>query len=274
MPELPEIETTKRGIIPFLLNQTIAAVIVRQPKLRLPVPANLDALCAGQRIIDISRRAKYLLIHLSKGYILIHLGMSGHLRIVGKETPLRKHDHVDLLLEQDTILRYNDPRRFGLWLHIDKNPSEHPCLRHLGPEPLTEAFNTEYLYERTRGKSQGIKSFIMDNKIVVGIGNIYAAESLFLAGIHPKSLAGNLSKKQIGKLITHIKSVLNQAINVGGTTLRDFYAVDGKPGYFANKLHVYSRQHDECYTCKSLIQTTVIAGRNSAFCPTCQPLIL
>jgi formamidopyrimidine-DNA glycosylase len=272
MPELPEIETTKRGIAPFLLQQTIANVIVRQPQLRWPITPNLSALCSMKDIVDISRRAKYLIIHLSEGFLLIHLGMSGHLRIVKKYTPIGKHDHVDLCLNDGSLLRYNDPRRFGAWLYLAEEPAQHRLLNHLGPEPLTEAFHSKYLYQRARGKTQCIKSFIMDNKIVVGVGNIYATESLFLAGIHPQTMASMISEEQMSRLTAHIKTILQQAIDVGGTTLRDFYAVDGKPGYFANKLNVYGRQHQLCYTCKTLIQAMTIAGRNSAFCPQCQPL--
>jgi formamidopyrimidine-DNA glycosylase len=271
MPELPEVETTKQGITPLLINQPIVGVTVRQQQLRLPVTPNLSALCSGKLLITISRRAKYLLLHLSEGYLLIHLGMSGHLRIVNSQAPTGKHDHIDLCMENGSILRYNDPRRFGLWLYIEENPLHHRLLRHLGPEPLTAAFNGDYLYLCSRKKTQCIKSFIMNNKIVVGVGNIYAAESLFLAGIHPLNPAGNLSKEQLFYLSYHIKKVLQQAIDVGGTTLRDFYAADGKPGYFSNELKVYGRRKKNCYACNTLIEVVTISGRNSAFCPTCQP---
>lgn len=271
MPELPEVETTKQGITPFLVNQTILCATVRQPKLRLPVTHHLSRLCAGRTLLSISRRAKYLLLHLSEGHVLIHLGMSGHLRIVKSQEPIGKHDHIDLCLTNGAILRYNDPRRFGLWLYIAENPLQHRLLAHLGPEPLTEEFNGDYLYLSARHKTQCIKSFIMNNKIVVGVGNIYAAESLFLAGIHPITAAGALSKEEMLRLSDHIKHVLQQAINVGGTTLRDFYAADGKPGYFSNELKVYGRKNNPCFTCKTSIEAIFIAGRNSAFCPRCQP---
>ena len=271
MPELPEVETTKRGITPFLVGETIFSVKVRHPQLRAPITPNLSDLCAGQLIISISRRAKYLLLHLSTGHILIHLGMSGHLRVVDAQAPLRKHDHVDVCLTTGTILRYNDPRRFGLYLYLAEDPLQHLLFAHLGPEPLTDEFNSEYLFSQAREKKQCIKSFIMNNKIVVGVGNIYAAESLFLAGIHPKISAGQVPYEQIHRLVFHIKQVLLQAINVGGTTLRDFYAADGKPGYFSNALNVYGRQNKPCYSCNTSIEAITIAGRNSAFCPQCQP---
>ena len=271
MPELPEVETTKQGITPFLVNQTILCVTIRQPQLRLPVTPNLNTLCSGKVLLAISRRAKYLLLHLSEGNVLIHLGMSGHLRIVNAQSPVSKHDHIDLCLMNGSILRYNDPRRFGLWLFIQDNPLTHRLLTHLGPEPLTDHFNGDYLHLCAYRKTQCIKSFIMNNKIVVGVGNIYAAESLFLAGIHPKTAAGALSKEQMLCLSYFIKQVLQQAISAGGTTLRDFYAADGKPGYFSNELNVYGRQKNHCYVCKTIIEAIVIAGRTSAFCPKCQP---
>ena len=271
MPELPEIETTKRGISPFLIDQVIASVAIRHTRLRLPVTPNLDSLCTNKKVLAIKRRAKYLLLHLSEGYLLIHLGMSGHLRIINAPAIAGKHDHIDVCLANGVILRYNDPRRFGLWLYMADNPLEHRLLTHLGPEPLTDAFNHEYLYQRSRHKKQCIKSFIMDNRVVVGVGNIYAAESLFLAGIHPQMAAGLVCEEQMRHLTKHIKNVLQQAINVGGTTLRDFYTIDGKPGYFSQELKVYGRQNKPCYRCETPIKALFIAGRNSAFCPECQP---
>ena len=271
MPELPEVETTKRGITPFLVEQTILCATVRQPQLRLPVTPNLSTICSGKTLLSITRRAKYLLLHLSEGFLLIHLGMSGHLRIVNSQAPIGKHDHIDLCLSNGSILRYNDPRRFGLWLYIAENPLQHHLLAHLGPEPLSDEFNGDYLYLAARNKKKCIKSFIMTNNVVVGIGNIYAAEALFLAGIHPETAAGALSREQINSLSEHLKKVLQQAIIAGGTTLRDFYAADGKPGYFSNELQVYGRQNKPCYACNTLIKIIAIAGRNSAFCPKCQP---
>ncbi|WED43210.1 bifunctional DNA-formamidopyrimidine glycosylase/DNA-(apurinic or apyrimidinic site) lyase [Legionella cardiaca] len=271
MPELPEVETTRLGISPYLLNKTIKAIDVRQPKLRLLVPP-LNEICSGQQILAITRRAKYLLLHLTQGYLLIHLGMSGHLRLVESNHPPDKHDHIDMRLHDEYTLRYNDPRRFGLWLYLADNPQDHPLLSHLGPEPLSDVFNIEYLSQRAYKKQQPIKSFIMRNDIVVGVGNIYATESLFLAGIHPQTATGHLQKNQLIELINYIKQVLEQAIRAGGTTLRDFFTIDGKPGYFANSLQVYGRKGLPCFQCSHLIQAITIGGRNSAFCPHCQPL--
>lgn len=271
MPELPEIETTKRGISPLLINQDIINVTVRHTRLRLPVTPELHHLCANKRVLNITRRAKYLLLQLSEGYIVIHLGMSGHLRIVNAQTSIRKHDHIDLGLSNGTILRYNDPRRFGLWLYIPDAPLEHPLFKHLGPEPLTDEFSADYLSKRACYKKQCIKSFIMDNRVVVGVGNIYAAESLFLAKIHPQTAAGQVPEDKMRHLTGHIKKVLQNAIQAGGTTLRDFYAADGKPGYFSQALNVYGRQYKPCHVCETIIEALNIAGRNSAFCPKCQP---
>lgn len=270
MPELPEVETTRRGISPFLLKQTIAAVTIRQPQLRLLVSPELSTLCIGREILAVRRRAKYLLLDLSEGFLLNHLGMSGHLRIVDKNTAPGKHDHLDLRLSNGYILRYNDPRRFGLWLYLPNNPEHHRFLCRLGPEPLTDHFDGTHLYKWSRNKQQNVKSFIMTNEIVVGIGNIYATESLFLAGIHPLTPAGSLSLFRYEQLAQCIKTILYQAIEAGGTTLRDFYSSDGKPGYFANQLLVYGRVNQPCPKCKSLIQALTIGGRNSAFCPNCQ----
>jgi formamidopyrimidine-DNA glycosylase len=270
MPELPEVEITGRGISPFLLNQTIIGTVIRQRQLRVAIPSELNQLCVGKEIKAISRRAKYLILQLSEGYLLNHLGMSGHLRIVSPEQAAGKHDHLDFLLNNGHVLRYNDPRRFGLWLYIEKNPEHHPLLAHLGPEPLSEAFNSEYLLNRAQRKSQNIKAFIMRNDIVVGVGNIYATESLFLAGIHPQTPAGKLKPQDFDKLVPIIKQVLQQAIDAGGTTLRDFYAADGKPGYFVNQLQVYGRKNLPCYQCSRPIQTIMLGGRSSAFCPNCQ----
>jgi formamidopyrimidine-DNA glycosylase len=272
MPELPEVETTKKGIQPHLDGQTIKQVTIRNPKLRVPVPLELDDLCAGKKIKAVTRRAKYLLLHLTHGYILIHLGMSGHLRIVSKETLPEKHDHVDVLLGNDLILRYCDPRRFGLFFYIDENPYQHSLLCHLGPEPLSEDFNSNYLSQRAKNKNLPIKSLIMNNDVVVGVGNIYATESLFLAGIHPLTAAKNVSTDSLNVLTNHIKQVLQAAIEAGGTTLKDFYSFEGKPGYFSIALKVYGRKKQPCFQCDSIVDTVVIGGRHSAFCPHCQPL--
>ncbi|WP_298626383.1 bifunctional DNA-formamidopyrimidine glycosylase/DNA-(apurinic or apyrimidinic site) lyase [uncultured Legionella sp.] len=272
MPELPEVETTKQGIKPHLDGQTIIRVIVRNPKLRLPVPQHIDVLCAGKKITNITRRAKYLLLHLSDGYLLIHLGMSGHLRIVPEATKAEKHDHIDLLLSNGLILRYCDPRRFGLFFYIEDNPYQHPLLAHLGPEPLSEEFNHDYLIHTTKNKNTPIKSLIMNNEIVVGVGNIYATESLFMAGIHPMTQAKTIAREPLIQLTKHIKTILKSAIAAGGTTLKDFYTFDGKPGYFSISLQVYGRRKQSCVQCSTLIESVIIAGRHSAFCPKCQSI--
>lgn len=271
MPELPEVETTCLAIKPYAIEAVIEKVIIRHSQLRFPIPGELQHL-AGRQIKMISRRGKYLLIQLSEGFLLIHLGMSGHLQII-VHRPAQKHDHIDLQLSTGVILRYHDPRRFGLWLYIADRPFEHPLLAHLGLEPLSPDFNGDYLFKRAQGKKQSIKSFIMNNAIVVGVGNIYATESLFLAGLNPLSASGSLSINHCQKLSAAIKQVLQQAITAGGTTLKDFYVLDGQPGYFANNLQIYGRKNQPCVNCASLIAITRIAGRNSAFCPICQPLI-
>lgn len=272
MPELPEVETTCRAISPFLQNNTIANITTRHTQLRLPISADLQ-LATGQTILAVSRRAKYLIIELTYGRLLIHLGMSGHLRIITTATLPGKHDHIDMTLTNGMILRYHDPRRFGLWLYTTMPPDSHAFFTHLGPEPLSNEFNGHYLYQTARKKTQPIKSFIMANETVVGVGNIYATESLFLAGIHPLSPAGLVTKERMNCLAKWIKQVLEQAIIAGGTTLRDFYTADGKPGYFANELQIYGRKNQPCFRCQSLVDLVKIAGRSSAFCPSCQLLI-
>lgn len=271
MPELPEVETTKEGIRVHLENQVIDKVIVRNPQLRLLVVSNINERCTNQTILVVSRRAKYILITLNEGYLLIHLGMSGHLRVVPTNTPPGKHDHIDLCLKNNFALRYCDPRRFGLFHYSAEAPNEQ-FFNHLGPEPLSEAFTSNYLYQKTRNKNQAIKSFIMNNEIVVGVGNIYATESLFLSGIHPKTPAKIINYQQCEELSKHIKEILYSAIQAGGTTLKDFYAFDGRPGYFSISLKVYGRKDQPCVNCQTQIETQIISGRASAFCPFCQPL--
>lgn len=272
MPELPEVETTKEGIKRHLEQQRIQQVVVRHYGLRIPVADNINELCQQKKIHHISRRAKYIIIQLTEGAILVHLGMSGRLKIVLSNSPAGKHDHIDLVLHNGYTLRYCDPRRFGLFHYVEGPLGELKLLAHLGPEPLTEAFNAEYLFAKTRHKNQPIKSLIMSNEIVVGVGNIYATESLFLAKIHPQNAAKTMNYEQCAVLIQTIKKVLQQAIYAGGTTLKDFYASDGKAGYFNVSLNVYGRSKEPCPQCATPIAAVVIAGRNSAFCPYCQPL--
>jgi len=270
MPELPEVETTCTGIRPFLLNQTIAQLIVRQHKLKQPVPADIVEKTRGKTITQVSRRAKYILLHLSEGCLLIHLGMSGHLRI-NSHTQAQKHDHIDLCLENNTVLRYHDPRRFGLWTYHENSPVQsHPLLVNLGPEPLSDAFHANYFYKKAMRRTKAIKSFIMDHHIIVGVGNIYATESLFLTNIHPLTPANRLSKRQCDLLCKTIKQVLRQAIAAGGTTLRDFYSANGTPGYFAITLNVYGKQGQACPQCATVIETITIGARRSTYCPCCQ----
>lgn len=272
MPELPEVETSLRGISPYLIGQTINQLIIRQTKLRWLVSPELNAM-QGAKITAIDRRAKYLIIRTDKGDIIVHLGMSGSLGILTKQNTqgAGKHDHIDLITENGTILRYNDPRKFGAWLWA-KRAEELEIIQRLGVEPLSAYFNGEHLYQLSRNKTVAVKNFIMNNAVVVGVGNIYASESLFMAGIHPELAAQNLTQRQCERLATVIKEVLSKSIIQGGTTLKDFIQPDGKPGYFAQVLQVYGRKGEECRDCGSEIQTKIIGQRNSFFCPQCQKL--
>ena len=268
MPELPEVETTKRGIEPWLLDQRVEKIIVRHPRLRWPIPDAIQQL-VGHKVVRLSRRAKYLLVHTELGTAMWHLGMSGSLRIVDFGTPPNKHDHVDWQLSNGKVLRYHDPRRFGALLYLGENESS-PLLEKLGPEPLSDAFTGEYLWQQARKKTKSIKTFIMDNAMVVGVGNIYASESLFMAGIRPQVPAKNVSQARMLVLVSHIKQILTNAIQQGGTTLRDFVGGDGKPGYFAQELNVYGRAGKACFQCGNLLQDIKLGQRSSVYCPTCQ----
>lgn len=240
MPELPEVETSRRGIEPHLVGATILHAVVRNGRLRWPVSEEIYRL-SDQPVLSVQRRAKYLLLELPEGWIIIHLGMSGSLRILPEELPPEKHDHVDLVMNNGKVLRYTDPRRFGAWLWT-KELEGHNVLAHLGPEPLSDDFNGEYLHQKCAKKKTAIKPWLMDNKLVVGVGNIYASESLFAAGIHPDRLASSLSLAECELLARVIKAVLLRSIEQGGTTLKDFLQSDGKPGYFAQELQVYGRK--------------------------------
>lgn len=270
MPELPEVEVSRRGIEPHLVGQTITQIIVRDTRLRWPVSPELNEL-AGAQILAVERRAKYLIIHTTQGYMIVHLGMSGALRVIPSATPAVKHDHIDLVLQSGWSLRYNDPRRFGCWLYSAEHPSSgHPLLQGLGPEPLTDAFTADMLYQSSRGRQQAIKTFIMDNHIVVGVGNIYANEALFKAGIHPQRAAGRISLKRYQQLVPIIKDTLTKAIAQGGTTLQDFTQVDGQPGYFKQELMVYGRGGKMCMVCRTRLKEIRLGQRSTVYCPRCQ----
>ena len=270
MPELPEVEITCRGIEPHLCGQKIKGLIVRQPELRWPVPGQLGRRIKQACIRQLSRRGKYLLISTDTGTLIIHLGMSGSLCIVKHNAPPGRHDHIDLLLENGARLRFRDPRRFGAWLWTDKPPETHPLLSRLGPEPLSNAFDADYFHCLSRGRKLAIKSLLMDSHAVAGVGNIYANETLFLAGIHPARAAGRISRQRYDKLVSSLKQVLNEAIRQGGTTLRDFTNGEGKPGYFQQSLSVYAQQGKPCPICSTAIRETRTAQRSTFYCPHCQ----
>ena len=270
MPELPEVETTRSGVSHHIVSKQVTEIIIRQKRLRWVVPESLSKDLVGNAIKDVTRRGKYLLFGSTKGTMLIHLGMSGSLRIIEATEPAGKHDHVDLVLEDGNALRYTDPRRFGCILWQKKGDGTHPLLRELGPEPLSEKFNYLVLYKKSRGRTASIKSFIMDSKTVVGVGNIYANEALFMAGISPKRAAGNISSPRYEKLVSSIRKVLKQAIEAGGTTLRDFTNSSGDPGYFKQSLNVYGRGGSSCRTCKTNLKEIRISQRSTVYCPSCQ----
>jgi len=268
MPELPEVEVSRMGISPHLVGQTIQTLTFRSPKLRWDIPLELKRL-EGEVIRSISRRAKYLLIETDKGTAIVHLGMSGSLRVLDAEFPADKHDHVDLKLTNGKVLRYNDPRRFGAWLYSPVGES-HVVLEGSGPEPLTGDFNAEYIEEKAKARKIAVKQFIMDNKVVVGVGNIYANEALFSSRIHPLRPANKLNSGEWCLLTSNIKQVLATAIEQGGTTLKDFAQADGKPGYFAQELQVYGKAGEACPSCGEMIEEQKIGQRNTFFCPQCQ----
>jgi len=270
MPELPEVETTRRGIEPHLLNRTVETLIVRQPRLRWPVPEQLPELLPGQTVRAVERRAKYLLLRLDHGSLILHLGMSGSLRVVPTELPAEKHDHLDLVLNNGHCLRLRDPLRFGAFLWQTGDVSDHSLLRDLGPEPLDDSFNGPGLHRIARQRRVAVKNLIMDSRVVVGVGNIYASEALFLARIHPARDCRRISAQRYGRLVQAIKLVLAAAIEQGGTTLRDFSRADGSPGYFALSLKVYGREGEACQSCGQPIRQRRIGQRSSFFCPHCQ----
>ncbi|MEW8507624.1 MAG: bifunctional DNA-formamidopyrimidine glycosylase/DNA-(apurinic or apyrimidinic site) lyase [Candidatus Thiodiazotropha sp.] len=270
MPELPEVETTRRGIAPHISGQRIRRVVIRQPLLRWPIPGDLPQLLKGRKLLSVARRGKYLLLAFHHGTLIIHLGMSGSLRIVSPESAAQKHDHFELQVSNDRLLRLRDPRRFGAVLWTDREAMEHPLLANLGPEPLAEQFDGDYLHACGKNRRISIKQLIMDSKIVVGVGNIYACESLFRAAIHPGRPSNRISLQRYRRLADEIRRVLTEAIAQGGTTLRDFLNEDGKPGYFVQSLRVYGRGGEPCPGCGKPIRSKTIAQRSSFYCPLCQ----
>ena len=270
MPELPEVETTKAGIGPHVVGREVKSLSVYQGSLRWPVPSDMCDHFVGQTIQSLLRRGKYLILSTESGSALIHLGISGSLRICTQSESLRKHDHWDMVLDSDRILRYHDPRRFGAFLWAGADPWQHSLLVNLGPEPTEDDFTAEYIYRLSRGRKQVVKSFLMSSQTVVGVGNIYASESLFRAGIHPNRPAGKISQKRYQSLVVAVKQVLNEAIESGGSTLRDYVNGAGSPGYFQQKLLVYGRAGKSCKSCSADIRQLRIGQRSSFYCPSCQ----
>ena len=270
MPELPEVETTRRGIEPHVLGKTIVQVLVRNPHLRWRVPGKLIKELPGNKILSTARRGKYLLLATPAGTIILHLGMSGSLRVVNARKPAEPHDHVDIVLDSGDCLRFHDPRRFGALLWTITDPLQHKLLKQLGPEPLDADFGGEYLFRLSRGRTRAIRDFLLDSHVVTGIGNIYANESLFAAGIRPARAAGRISRAGYAQLALAIRDTLNRAIQAGGTTLRDFHNASGKPGYFQLALQVYGRGKESCLVCGSAIRAKRLGQRSAFFCPKCQ----
>ena len=269
MPELPEVEITRRGIEPFVLGKTVTGVVVRNPKLRQRVPRNIARLVVGQRVKNLRRRGKYLLFDCDAGSLIVHLGMSGSLRVVEPRLPPRKHDHLDLVFG-GSALRLRDPRRFGVVLWSRGDSSRHPLLARLGVEPLGEEFSPEFLFRITRGRNVGIKQLLMNAGVVVGVGNIYANESLFTAGIHPRVRAGRLTRTRCARLVNAVRETLHAAIAAGGSSLRDFVHSDGASGYFQQHYYVYGRAALPCRVCGSRIRVARMGQRSSFYCSTCQ----
>ena len=273
MPELPEVETTRAGIASHIEGAVVKRVEVRNSKLRYSVPSDLTQKLRRQTVRHVDRRGKYLLLRFDKGTLLIHLGMSGSLRLVSEGEAFGRHDHVDMVFQQGLCLRYTDPRKFGLILWIEGDVEAHKLLVQLGPEPLSKNFTGRYLYERAQNKKVNIKTLLMDSKVVVGVGNIYANEALFLAGIDPRSLCAHLTKEHCQKLAAVVKQVLKKAIKAGGTTLRDFVNGEGKPGYFQQKLYVYGRDGKKCQRCGREIEQFKLGQRSTFCCKQCQVLL-
>ncbi|MFT5850304.1 MAG: formamidopyrimidine-DNA glycosylase [Colwellia sp.] len=269
MPELPEVEVCRQGISPHILKQTVSQVVVRNAKLRWPIPETVQNMI-GHSVHAVERRSKYLLIKFSHGTLVLHLGMSGTIRVIEADTPIAKHDHFDLVFAHGKALRLNDPRRFGAVLWFKDNVDERGLLSKLGPEPLSDDFTYGYLFTKAQNRKVPIKTFLMSNPVVVGVGNIYANEALFKAGILPTALAGTISAARFDQLTDIIKQVLTAAIAQGGTTLKDFTQADGRPGYFAQELLVYGRAGKQCNSCQTILEEVRQSNRSSVFCPNCQ----
>jgi formamidopyrimidine-DNA glycosylase len=270
MPELPEVETTCRGIAPAVCGRRIEQVVIRQRRLRWPLPKSFASVLEQQTIRTVRRRAKYILLETDHGTLMVHLGMSGNLRVLSADAAPLKHDHVDIVLDSRRCLRFNDPRRFGSMHWIEGDPELHALLRDLGPEPLQQGFNTDYFFAATRGRSVAIKQLLMNANIVVGVGNIYASEALFRAGVRPTRAAGRIKASEAAAIVGAVKAVLAEAIEVGGTTLRDYVNADGAPGYFIQKLFVYEHEGEACRRCDSVIKKITQGQRSTYYCPICQ----
>jgi formamidopyrimidine-DNA glycosylase len=269
MPELPEVETTRRGLLPHVVGRAIARVEVREPRLRWSVAKQLPRALANARIGSLERRGKYLLFGTEAGTLLVHLGMSGSLRFLAAPAPAGTHDHIDVHFDDGGALRFNDPRRFGSFI-LTTAPGSHPLLKNLGPEPLGGEFDAAYLWRTSRNRRIAIKQHVMNGRVVVGVGNIYASEALFRAGIHPRRIAGRISRARFEPLVSSIRDVLRDAIEEGGTTLRNFVGGDGKPGYFRGALRVYERDGLPCFRCGTKIERRVLGQRATYYCPRCQ----
>ena len=270
MPELPEVETTRRGVSPHVSGATISDVVIRDHRLRWPVPVDLPQRLRGRRVHAVHRRAKYLLFRLDGDTLLLHLGMSGSLRLVPEATPAEPHAHLDVVFSHGQALRFTDPRRFGSVHLAPGDGGGHPLLMRLGPEPLGEGFTGDWLYQRSRGRRQAVKAFIMDAATVVGVGNIYAAEALFRAGIHPARAAGRVGRRRYRGLAAAVQAVLAEAIDAGGTTLRDFVGSGGRPGYFRQSLLVYGRAGEPCPACGAALRLIQVGQRSTCYCLRCQ----
>ncbi len=281
MPELPEVEVTRLGIAPYLEGRYISGIVIRNSRLRWPIPADLMRQAQGRMIVAVNRRGKYLLLDCGEGALIIHLGMSGSLRLLKSDIPNStqsvelayppdRHDHFDLILDNQSVLRFRDPRRFGAVLWQSGQAEQHPLLHHLGPEPFSENFNAGWLYQVSRGRKISIKVFLMTNRVVVGVGNIYANEALFHAKINPQTAAGRIGLLRYKRIVQHVQFVLSNAIKSGGSSLRDFVNSDGKPGYFQQQYWVYGRAGEACRECGAVIKQIKQGQRSSFYCPVCQ----